>query len=300
MSLDDTTSDSTKDITLKRLYEEIIKSKNEVKSSISATEARLLLEIHSLKTRVDQLERENSTLEQKFEYADRVNRKNNIILFGFDKLRDNATPKLICEELNHLLEVEISESDISDCYKLGKTKKSPIKVELISNLKKKVIFSKVKKLKGTNQSIANDLTLKQRNESKILRTNLIQARANTSCKSFIRGNRLVIGTKQYTVEDLVSIQPERKPHSAPSTPSTSSCPTKVRKNLQDEESQDSSEAGWETTDDHAETSRALMKTPLNSNESPGIPRIQKPSKKKSPHKKESKLGMKLRTGSAKS
>lgn len=133
-------------------------------------------------------------------------------------------------------------------------------------------------MKGTNQSIANDLTLKQRNESKILRTNLIQARANTSCKSFIRGDRLVIGTKQYTVEDLVSIQPERKPHSAPSTPSTSSYPTKLRKHLQDEESQDSSEAGWETTDDHAETSRALMKTPLNSNESPGIPRIQKPSK----------------------
>lgn len=200
------------DITLKQLYEEIINSKEEVKSSISATETRLTQELKLLKNRIDQLEKENSDLKEKLEYVDRENRKNNIIIFGLNKSVKETTPQLICEELHRVLNVELKESDIDNCYKLGKTEDSPIKVELISNLKKKVIFSKVKQLKDTPLSISNDLTGKQREELKILRANLLKARTNSTRKSYIRGNRLVVGTREYTLKELINNEQKAEPH----------------------------------------------------------------------------------------
>lgn len=248
------------------------------------------------------MESENLTLRSNIEYADRKSRRNNIIIFGLNKPVDKPTPKFVCEELHRLLEIELTDADIDDCYRLGKTENSPIKLELISNLKKRSIFSKAKHLKGTPVRLANDLTEEQRRDFKILKENLHQARTNTSLKSYIRGNRLVIGSKEYTVEDLMKSQPEKKPQSAPSTPSTSEYSKKPRKHLQNQEVQDNSETDWETVEDNVDTSRTIAAASnsesLNIQVSSRVPRTHKVSKKKTSPRKDSKAGMKLRNGTA--
>lgn len=282
------------------LYEEIIRSKKEVQNSIAATETRLVLEIHSLKNRIDQLERENFTLREKIEYVDRTNRKNNVIIFGLKTPEGKVAPEIICDELRRLLEVELTETDISDCYRLGKTENSPIKVELISTLKKRTIFSKAKQLKETPVSISNDLTEIQREEFNILRTNLQQARGNSSVRSYIRGNRLVVGTREYTVEDLKNNQQVGKPHSAPQTPSAPENLLASRKGSQNGNSEDI-ETDCETAEDTRETRATTSGTPCSTFlDCRKIAGTYKNLKKKSPRKEEPKVSRKLRTGSARS
>lgn len=90
------------------------------------------------------------------ELSKRSQNKNNIILFGLKKKNDEI---LVCKELTRLLDIRLEESDINDFFPLGRTENCPIKVELISYLKKRLIFKNTKKLKGTGVSITNDLTL---------------------------------------------------------------------------------------------------------------------------------------------
>lgn len=71
----------------------------------------------------------------------------------------------ICTELRQLLGIDIIDTDINDIYPLRKDINKPIKVELMSYLKKTYIIQNCYKLKGTNISIAQDLTDIQRNEA---------------------------------------------------------------------------------------------------------------------------------------
>lgn len=208
---------ATKEISTRQILDEIINSKKELKNSISASETRLILEIQELKGRLNCLERENLELKEQLELSKRQQNKNNLIIFGLKKRSEKVTTALVCEELTRLLEVGLVESDIGDLYPLGKTKNCPIKIELISHLKKKLIFKNTKKLKNTGVSIANDLTLQQREEIKTLNKFLKNARQEGQ-EAYIRGNKLVIGKNIYTLEDLENTGEEVKSSSAPHTP----------------------------------------------------------------------------------
>lgn len=96
----------------------------------------------------------------------------------------------ICDTMKDLLEVDLVLSDISDIYSLGRSEKSPIKLELVSHLKKRDILQNSKELKGSKIYISNDLTKKQREECKLLRKHLIRARIDTTDLCYIRGNKL--------------------------------------------------------------------------------------------------------------
>lgn len=99
------------------------------------------------------------------------------------------------------------------------------------------------------------------------------------------------------MEDLTNIHKKENPHSAPSTPSISEKP---RNTGETEESGENIQAVWETTEVFAEGSSSVVEAAgpkyFNSGESPKLPKPQKPPKKKSPNRQDSKLGMKLRTG----
>ncbi|KAL3278084.1 hypothetical protein HHI36_013429 [Cryptolaemus montrouzieri] len=79
-----------------------------------------------------------------------------------------------------------------------------------SRIVKKLILSKGSLLKGTNITISPDLTFSQREDNKILRKHLMEARAHSSTKSFIKGNILHIGQKSYTIKELKIAQLERE------------------------------------------------------------------------------------------
>ncbi|KAK9873648.1 hypothetical protein WA026_023512 [Henosepilachna vigintioctopunctata] len=163
--------------TLQKILNEVTASKNGLKTYIVTSEAKLLL-IESLT-------------------------KKNIIIFGLEKPFE-VTPAFICEEIRRLLQVELKESDISDLYQLGKKNNCPIKVEFISYLKKKEVILNARKLKESQISIAKDLTHQQREEIRKLKSFLEKIKDRTSKKAYIRGNRIIVETKEYTLTQLES------------------------------------------------------------------------------------------------
>lgn len=204
---------------IKQLQEEIVRNRKEIKSAIEASETRLLLKIEELKQKVSSLEIENKILKNKTEILDRNSRKNNIIIFGLKDSEGNTANK-ISKKIGELLGVDVKETDINNFYRLDKSAKPPIKVEFLSYLKKTEILKKCKKLKDTGIAISNDLTIEQRSEQKILRSFLKRTRQDPTDQSFIKGNKLYINNRAYTVEDLQEIEysEKRNVNSAPATP----------------------------------------------------------------------------------
>lgn len=75
-------------------------------------------------------------------------------------------------ELKNLFGVEVSKIELNNFYALGKSTSSPILVEFVSFLKKQEILVNARNLKGTKISVANDLTIKQRQDYNILKRHL--------------------------------------------------------------------------------------------------------------------------------
>lgn len=203
------------------LKEEITRNRKEIKSAIEASESKLLLKIEELNHRINQLESENSTLSEKVEVLEKITKKNNIIVYGLENLED-ISPTSICRQLKNLLDVQISEADFNNIYRLKTQGKKPLKIEFISYFKKVEVLRNCNKLKNSGVTITNDFTYKQRCYNKILRNHLNKARENPSNQSYIKGNKLYINNRGYTVEELEeneqSHTEDRTVNSAPSTP----------------------------------------------------------------------------------
>lgn len=196
---------------------EIVKSRRDIKSAIEASETKLLLKIEELNHKVKELEQENTILVDRIETLEVRSKKNNIIIFGLES-SESLCPVSLCRELHGLLDVEIQVSELNNIYKI-KAKENPIKVEFISYLKKLEVMNNCKKLKGTEVFISSDLTYKQRCCNRILRGHLRQAREETDARSYIKGNKLYVNNRAYTVEELEGGQTRQsKVNSAPSTP----------------------------------------------------------------------------------
>lgn len=204
---------------IKEILDEIKNSKTELKNCIEASEANILLKIEDLKFRVNQLEEENLYLKTKIEKLERKDRENNIIVFGWSAPNENVTLDFISTELKNLVGVEVEKKDINNFYCLGKKANRPVKIEFISRLKKTEVIRNCKKLKGSSFAIANDLTEQQRSEYQELRKYLIQEKHNNR-DCYIRGNKLIIDNKEYTLQDL-----QESEHHAVKSSSTPATPT---------------------------------------------------------------------------
>lgn len=200
-----------------KLFEEIKKNRTDLKHCIEASEIRILLKIEEINERVKSLEKENERLNKKVEYLEREVKRNSILIYGLD-LEEDYTIDHVCTKIANILEIPLSSLDIND-FTILNVPKHPLKINLISNIKKKEIFKNCKKLKGTNIGISNDLTYNQRQDYKILKEHLKVAREQKEQKSFIRNNKLYVGNDEYTVEALKKLT-NSKPvaTSEPSTP----------------------------------------------------------------------------------
>lgn len=214
------------EVTIERVFEEIVRTRNELKNQIQASEARLRLDFESLRKKVSFLERENTELRRKIELQDRNSRKNNLIVFGLENLTEEI-PDTVCKEITKLLGINLTLADINNIFPLGRSNKCPIKIELISQLKKTLILQNSKKLKGTSVRIVQDLTELQREENKILRRHLKKAKETVTNSAYIKQNKLIVNNIVYTVEDLEPKDEEEeientynhRTNSAPPTPS---------------------------------------------------------------------------------
>ncbi|KAG5894770.1 hypothetical protein JTB14_005206 [Gonioctena quinquepunctata] len=87
---------------------------------------------------------------------------------------------------------------------MGKNKNCPIKVEFVTQLRKKGILQNTRKLNNTGVSIVHDSTTIQQGELKVLKRHLGKERKlNDDKKSFIKGNRLVTEAATFTVQELL-------------------------------------------------------------------------------------------------
>lgn len=206
---------------LRNIREDVLMNRTELKSSIEASETRILLKIEDLQQRINKLEHENNSLSNKIESLERASKKNNILVFGLKETYQS--PKEICNKLKELLQVEICISDLNNAYSI-KHLQNTVKLELVSHLKKVEILKNAKKLKNTGIYIAQDLTYIQREENRLLKKHLKKARENPTDKSYIRQNKLYVNNKCYTIDELEQLdssylEEERKVSSAPPTPS---------------------------------------------------------------------------------
>ncbi|KAG5879599.1 hypothetical protein JTB14_025246 [Gonioctena quinquepunctata] len=178
--------------TIGMVIDEIRQTKQELKSLIEAVEVRITLEVEEINRRLNKLEKENKLIQERTENLERKIKENNIVIFG---LKQNITIDFISRELEILVGIEVQAADLNNFYTLGKTESCPIKIELIYFLKKKEILRNTRKLKGTSISIANDMTFKQREDSKILRKHLNLARQDNIVNCFIKNNKLFVNNQ---------------------------------------------------------------------------------------------------------
>ncbi|KAJ8947832.1 hypothetical protein NQ318_009976, partial [Aromia moschata] len=186
-------------VTNKQILEEIITIKKELKAIVEATEVRLLLKIEEFNNRLNKIEKENHEIKNKIETLERNQRKNNIVIFGLKREANDISPEFVCNKVSEIIDVTLNESDLNNIYSLG----------------------------SSGITIANDLTVKQRQENKILRKHLLLARQNKRINCYIKQNKLYLDDDIYTVEELEDIDDitqhittRNRPSSAPGTPTT--------------------------------------------------------------------------------
>ncbi|KAG5865271.1 hypothetical protein JTB14_006491 [Gonioctena quinquepunctata] len=187
---------------MKEVSEFLRQTKQELKSLIEAVEVRITLKVEEINRRLNKLEKENKLIQERTENIERKIKENNIVIFGLKHPGQNITIDFISRKLERLVGIEVQAADLNNFYTLGKTESCPIKIEFISFLKKNEILRYMKKLKRTSISIANDMTFKQREDSKILRKHLNLARQDNIVNCFINNNKLFVNNQIYSVKDL--------------------------------------------------------------------------------------------------
>lgn len=202
--LQDCTNSNT-DITHKQLLDAITSGIAGLNTKIDESDKRILIQLSTLNTKIDDIETEQKVLQQKIEILDIKSRKNNIIVYGLNI--NNAERRelidLIISKFNEHMQLDIVAQDISDIYLLGRSNKSPIKIEFVRFLTKLTILQNAHKLSGTDLSISKDRTVAEQNERKILVKQLKIAKANGS-SARIKNRTLVIDDVTYSVDYFVN------------------------------------------------------------------------------------------------
>lgn len=146
-------------------------------------------------------------LQEKLRLTERKLRKNNILLFGLDVENRADLIKKTLEKLNQLFSLTLTVSDINNIYFVGKERRAPILVEFLTYLKKSEIFrdpEKLRALKGTGFAVSHDYCKEDREEIKILRKHLKEAKEQNK-EAKIKGFRLELEKKLYSAGDLENI-----------------------------------------------------------------------------------------------
>lgn len=149
------------------------------------------------------LESEVKQLHSKVDYLQNELIKNNVIIFG---IREVESENLVEEVLNIFkkqLDIQdINICEIADIKRIGKiSPQRPIKLQLTTKIRKMQILDRARLLKGTKIFIQPEFTKKVVEDRKILKPYMLEAREK-GIRSYLLHNKIKIGEKTYTVEDL--------------------------------------------------------------------------------------------------
>lgn len=211
--------------------------RNEFKQQIGELKEEIATIVNTYEDRISKLEEQNQYLQNTVIQLQRKTRKNNLVIFGISSIEPNLH-KCIIDIFRNTLEVEISDLEIRDVYRVGPSDKNlqPVIVQFNSYEKKLLVQKNANKLKGKNIAISQDQCYEDRTTHKILIRHLKQARSE-GIQAYIKGDKIIIGNETYTADDLEKCgykQPisteKNKSDSAPSTPE----PQSRQKRLLDE------------------------------------------------------------------
>lgn len=186
----------TKEI-IEGLLEAANKKQNaELNQLINASFAEVDKKLKRANERIKRLEKDRLFQERRL-------RRNNVVLFGIEA-GEGDLAEFVLSKIDSLLGIKFKKSEVNNIYKIGRNPRSPIVVEFVSFYSKLSIFSekeRLKNLKGTGITLANDLCKQDRIDRKVLVKHLIEARQK-NIPARIRGYRLEIQGQLYTASQL--------------------------------------------------------------------------------------------------
>lgn len=192
-------------LTNSQLYGLLVKV---IKNQTEELKAEINKNIQDLSKKVDSVESKVETLQNKILSLERRSRRNNVIIFGMNVDKLNLLNNSL-EFLNKTLGTNLQRNEINNIYLGGnKTKdKHHIVIEFISYLQKQSIFKNIGKLKNSGVAIVNDMCFEDRQTQRVLKDHLKNAKSqNHQVK--IKGSRLEIDGKLFTLEDLKKLEEE--------------------------------------------------------------------------------------------
>lgn len=201
------------DITNTELYAslvQIVKEQSQlIVDQINESIIKLQTELSEAKSEIVKLKTENHLLRERVYKLEINSRSNNLVIFGIPHIENEnkeSLANLVITKFNDVLNVNCSRNDLSDIYRLGKSNdKIPVIIKFVSHFVKDLIIKNAFKFKDTGVSISRDLPPEERNNFKILRQHLREAKSyNLSAK--IHKNTLIVDDKSYTINELPDLR----------------------------------------------------------------------------------------------
>ncbi|CAG9812856.1 unnamed protein product [Phaedon cochleariae] len=192
----------------KSLIKSIYLQNNEIKQDIQIIRGDLQVvskKISELEKKVEILETENEELKCEIETERRKQKNNNLVIFGIEEAEETETLKTVQETIQEKLNIKLENADVNNTFRIGKrntTRKRPVILELVRNLKKQEILKNCFKLKGTDISVSHDLTESERKEKKVLYKHYREAKEEKLETTLLK-NKLIINGATYTYKDFL-------------------------------------------------------------------------------------------------
>lgn len=173
---------------------------------------RLQKEIEGIKSNFNKkildLEKTVEILLQKLHTSDNVARARNVLIFKVEENlneKENTLKKIM--EIFRQIGIDINEFCIEAAYRIGKPGNNrPILVRFIAPRWKSLLFKKIKEFADMGMAISNDQTKEERLERKelVMFKNKLNLEGGRNIK--IKGKKLWIDNKEFTLEDLRSME----------------------------------------------------------------------------------------------
>lgn len=206
------------------INEKTAEIRSEITEQINELKNETLLTLKKFEEDIKKLQTENKKLRQDIIYLERKARKNNLVIFGLNSEDDLLTSVL---NIFNQIGTKIEARDLNNVYRLkSRTNTNPVVAEFISFQQKLSVLKNAYKLKGKSIYISKDQCKEDREKNKTLINYQKQARAKGE-SAYIRGEKIYIEDKPYTIQQLDSLLAEdeedvgnnkEKTDKAPTTP----------------------------------------------------------------------------------
>lgn len=161
------------DIIIKKMSDKIdgleknLKTKNEEIATLDAKFKNISVQYDTKFQQIDEIlnkkDQKICNLENAIERMQQNEKLRSLCIYGLDTAGDTNLSVKVKNIINEYIKVEVNDSDIFSCYRIGKqaSRSQPVIVKFESHFKRNCILAKCRNLKGTRLGICEDLT-KQR------------------------------------------------------------------------------------------------------------------------------------------